>query len=147
MKKILLIDQDDVMADFNGAAIEALARTPGIKYPQSQYKFFENLKPIPGAIETINKLREYFDVIILTRPSVINPLCYTEKRNWVENYFDFEMARNTVLAYDKTGQRGDFLIDDNIHTGRWEPEWEHIHFGSEEFLNWDLVFEYLIKKI
>ena len=93
-KPILLIDQDDVIADFTGAAIDAIRKTPGIQFPQSQYKFFENLDPMPGAVESINKLQEFYDVCILTRPSVRNPLCYTEKRLWVEKYLGFDEAIN-----------------------------------------------------
>jgi len=147
MKPILLIDQDDVIADFLGASNAAKEKNPGIQYPQATYKFFENLEPIPGAIESINKLKEFYDVCILTRPSVINPLCYTEKRVWIEEYLGFDMCKNLILCYDKTMVCGDYLIDDNAHKGRFEPTWKHIHFGQGEFKNWEMVTNYLLKQI
>lgn len=155
-KKILLIDQDNVMADFNTAVDEAKIKTPGIEFPQCQYKFFENLEPIRGAIPSINKLSKYYDIIFLTRPSVRNPLCYTEKRMWIEYHFNLGMCYRLVICYDKTGQKGDYLIDDQIHDGvvkydeigilcgRFEPDWQHIHFGHGKFENWSLITEYLI---
>jgi 5'-nucleotidase len=145
-KPILLVDQDDVLADFIGAAANSIRLNPAIKFPQCQYKFFENLKPIDDAIESINKLKEYYDVCILTRPSVFNPLCYTEKRVWIEMFLGFDTCRNLILACDKTMVMGDYLIDDNIQTGRFKPTWKHIHFGHGEFKNWKMITEYLIKK-
>ena len=152
IKKILLVDQDDVLADFMGAFWIALKKNPAIKYPQSQYKFFENLEPIKDAIESINILKNYYDVLILTRPSVHNPLCYTEKRVWIENHLGFDMCKNLMLVYDKTMIKGDginkiYLIDDVIHSGRNNPEWEHIHFGSEKFKDWKVVTDYLLKEL
>lgn len=146
-KHILLIDQDDVMANFTKAKNEAIKKVPAIRIPWSQYKFFENLEPIEGAIETINELKEYFDVCFLTRPSVINPLSYTEKRVWIEKYFGYEMCKNLILCYDKTMVKGDFLIDDTIQSGRFNSEWEHIHFGSEKFSDWKSIKEYLMKEL
>lgn len=145
--KILLIDQDDVIADFMGEFWIKLKENPAIKFPQSQYKFFENLKPIKDAIESINILKNYYDVYILTRPSVLNPLCYTEKRVWIEKYLGLEMCKNLMLVYDKTMVMGDYLIDDVIHTGKFKPTWEHIHFGHGEFKDWKTITDYLIKKV
>lgn len=145
-KKILLVDQDDVLADFLGAFWNDLRKNPAIKFPQSQYKFFENLKPIDDAIESLNILKEYYDVCILTRPSVHNPLCYTEKRVWIEKYLGFDMCYNLIEAYDKTMVMGNYLIDDVIHSGRFKPTWEHIHYGHGEFKNWKDITLYLIKK-
>jgi len=145
-KKILLVDQDDVLADFVGAFWLSIKNNPSIKFPQSQYKFFENLEPIKDAIESINILKEYYDVCILTKPSIYNPLCYTEKRVWIEKYLGFEMCRNLMLCCDKTMVMGDYLVDDVIHTGRFKPTWEHIRFGHGEFKDWKAITDYLIKK-
>ena len=61
--------------------------------PQTTYGFYTSLPPIPGAIETYKWLEENYDVCILTRPSYWNPLCYTEKRVWVENHLGLETCR------------------------------------------------------
>ena len=146
-KPILLVDQDDVLADFMGAYTNSIRLNPGIKFPQCQYKFFENLEPLENALESIHILQEYYDVCILTRPSVHNPLCYTEKRVWIETHLGFEICVNLILCYDKTMIMGDYLVDDAVHTGRFKPVWEHIHFGYGQFKNWKLVTEYLLNKI
>ena len=151
-KPVLLIDMDDVAVNFTGSAIDSIRKTPGIQFPQATYKFFENLDPMPGAVESINKLQEFYDVCILTRPSVRNPLCYSEKRVWIENYLGFDLCFNLILCYDKTMIKGDginkiYLIDDNIHSGRFNPSWEHIHVGHGEFKNWEMVTDYLMKEI
>lgn len=146
LKPLLLVDQDDVLADFLGSFWNALRINPGIKFPQSQYKFFENLKPIEDAIESIHILQEYYDVCILTRPSVHNPLCYTEKRVWIENHLGFDICVNLILCYDKTMVMGDYLVDDVVHSGRYKPVWKHIHFGQGKFRTWKMVTEYLINE-
>jgi 5'-nucleotidase len=79
MKKILYVDMDGVLCDYKSAFIEARQRTPEIIYPQSQLGFFMNLKPLPMAYD-MDMYFKIFDTYILTRPSVKNPLCYTEKR-------------------------------------------------------------------
>jgi 5'(3')-deoxyribonucleotidase len=84
MKDITYVDLDDTMADFMKSYGIALHREPGVIYPQSQLKFFENLEPIEGAIEGYKKLKEKFNVYILSKPSVYNPLSYTEKILWVQ---------------------------------------------------------------
>lgn len=79
-KEIILIDMDDVLADFTTAKLIAIEKVPSIQIPWCQYKFFENLEPMKDAIESVNILTQYYDVCFLTRPSTKNPLCYTEKR-------------------------------------------------------------------
>ena len=148
MKKIiLLVDMDNVVCDYESAHLESIKKFPEMAYPQAQYKFFENLKPMPGAIDGIDFLRGHFKTFFLTRPSVKNPLNYTEKRIWIEENIDYEMCKNLILCYDKTMVRGDYLIDDNVHTGIYKPVWDHIHFGSDKFPGWTEIIEYFKKFI
>ena len=60
--------------------------------PQSQYGFFANLVPIPFGVESVKQLIDsnLYDPNILTTPSTKNPLCYTEKRIWIEKHFGLE---------------------------------------------------------
>jgi hypothetical protein len=51
MKQIIYVDMDDVLCDFSTAYDAAIKENPGIKYPQSQFDFFRNLKPLSGAVE------------------------------------------------------------------------------------------------
>lgn len=133
---------DGVLCDFATAHAEALINNPRILFPQSQYGFFRNLRPIDGAIETITILRARpdLDIYILTAPSVENPLCYSEKREWVETHLGMEMVRRLIISPDKGLSRGDFLIDDYTE-GRGQDRFEGklIHFGSVEFPDWKAV--------
>jgi 5'-nucleotidase len=143
MKKRLYIDMDDVMSDFNGAYAKALMDNPDVKYPQSQYGFFMNLEPIVNAVFYINKLRDIFDVWVLTRPSYKNPLCYTEKRVWIEKHFDLRFCQRLIICGDKSLLKGDFLVDDQL----WADfEGEQIRFGKGYYQNWIDVYNYLVHK-
>lgn len=144
-KDIVYIDLDDTLADFYGAYLLAKHRNPKLVYPQSQLKFFENLQPIEGAIEAYFKLKEHYNVRILTAPSVKNPLSYMEKRLWVEKHLGLEECHGLNISEDKTALRGRYLIDDYPQTGEFKPEWEQIYFGGKKFPNWSAVLSYLIK--
>lgn len=144
MKK-LLIDMDGVLCDFMGAFNENVSDTN--RFPQSNWGFFANLKKIPNGVESVKKLMNYYDVYILTRASYQNILCYTEKRIWIEKHFGLEFCDKMIFASDKSMVKGDFLIDDTTGNGQPDFEGEFIHFGHDEFKNWDDVYEYLITKI
>jgi 5'(3')-deoxyribonucleotidase len=144
MIDICYFDMDGVLCDYEGARKLQIDRNPRISFPQSQLKFFENLEPIDGSIDSYFRLKEKYNVMILTKPSYYNPLCYMEKRLWVEKYLGFEECRKLILSRDKTLLRGSYLIDDLEQTGVFKPEWDHIHFKSEKFPNWDSILNYLL---
>jgi len=152
-KKILYIDMDGVLADFDSAKAESLFKHPKIEYPQSQYGFFRNLKPISGAIQAVQLLRSKFDIYILTSSSIKNPLCYTEKMLWIQDNFDDEMVKRLIISKHKHLNKGDFLIDDRLMNGADKFEGELIHFGWDyekgvmnPFPNWVEVLAYLEHK-
>lgn len=136
---------DGVLCDFVSAYNRDKKEFPEQEYPQSQVGFFLNLKPIEGAIESFKELEKHFNVWILTRPSVQNPLCYTEKALWVKNHLGIDVQRRTIMATDKSLLKGDYLIDDDTKHGQTEFEGEHIHFGNTPFENWVKVVKYLKK--
>jgi 5'-nucleotidase len=140
--RIIYIDMDDTLCDFKGAFAKAMRDSPEMPYPQSQYRFFANLKPIEGAIETVKLLIESnaYDPYILSAPSTRNPLSYAEKREWVEEHFGYDFCKRLILCTHKGLLKGDFLIDDNIEgKGQDLFEGELIHFGSEAFRNWSSI--------
>jgi 5'(3')-deoxyribonucleotidase len=146
-KKILYVDMDDVLCDYSGSHKEWSDFSPSVEYPQSIEGFFAHLKPINMAIRAIEMLNDKFDVYILTAPSVLNPLCYTEKRLWVEKHLGMDMVKKLIITPNKALNKGDYLIDDNTSgRGQNEFEGELIHFGSEEFLSWADVLRYLYSK-
>lgn len=136
-KPICYVDMDDTITAFEKARVAHIEKTPSIRIPWCKMDFFRKLEPIEGAIEGINKLTEWYDVWILTRPSVHNPLCYTEKRLWVEDHLGFEWCKKLILCPDKSLMKGDLLIDDV----KWNFDGEQLLFGSSACPNWKSVVE------
>jgi len=136
---------DDVLCDFTGAYDDALKVNADMPYPQSQIDFFRNLKPIEGAIEAYYLLSDLpnTDVYILSAPLEYNPLSYTEKRIWVEEYLGFETVGKLILSSDKSLLKGDYLIDDYAKgKGQENFEGRLIQFGSKEYPDWNSVLEF-----
>lgn len=143
MEKVY-IDMDGVLCDFYNAQKEALLKTPEQKYPQAKWGFFLKLKEIDGAIDAVNKLKEKYDVWILTRPSTRNVNCYTEKAQWLVDHLGDDILEKTIMSPDKSLVKGDYLIDDMCNAGQENFEGEWIHFGSEKYKDWKKVLEYLL---
>ncbi len=143
---IVYVDMDDVLCDFSGSAREFFKREPKAKFPQSRVGFFESLPAIEGAIEGVNYLRQQsvFDVYILTAPSTRNPCCYSEKRIWIENHFDYPFTKKLIISPNKGLLKGDVLVDDHI-SGKGQEAFEGkiLQFGTEEFPNWESVIQEL----
>ena len=147
-KKVkIFCDMDGVLCDFKGAYLQWKGTHPEITYPQSQYGFFSNLEPMPGAVEAFKKLEEHFEMYILTRPSTYNLNCYTEKADWVRRHLGFHVLENFITMCNKSlvQGKGAYLIDDDIQAGQLEFEGELIQFGKEKCPDWDAVLKYLIK--
>jgi len=145
---IIYIDLDDVLCDYSGAFNHAIALTPAISFPQSQYGFYANLEPIVSGIDVVNKLRQsaLFEPYILTAPSILNPLSYTEKRVWVEKHFGLEFTQRLIICDNKGLLKGDILIDDQV-SGRGQEHFagELIHYGSEQYPDWRAIEDYLVR--
>ena len=137
---IVYVDLDDTMCQFKKHFLDYIIKNPANKFPQSTYKFFETIEPIEGAIYSIKELATKYDVWILTRPSVLNPLCYTEKRVWVENHLGMEWCEKLILSPNKTLFKGKYLIDDV----KWKFDGEQLLFGSAKFPDWKSVLNYLM---
>jgi 5'(3')-deoxyribonucleotidase len=143
---IVYIDMDDVLCNFSAQHKKHRAADPSTIYPQSQYGFFANLPEIENAVDTVKDLIacEKYDTYILTAPSVLNPLCYTEKRVWIEQKFGIGLAHKLIISPNKSLLKGHYLIDDNISgKGQEGFEGEVIHFGQARFPDWKAVREYL----
>lgn len=134
---------DDTLCDFMGPFRSGEYK---LKYPQSKVGFFLDLQPLDFAIEGVKILQEKYDVWILTRPSMKNTHCYTEKAEWIKKYFGEEMLEKLIICPNKSLVKGEYLIDDDIKHGQKEFEGEHIQFGNSNFPNWKSVINYLINK-
>ena len=147
IKPRCFVDMDGVLCDFFGAFKDVRRKDPNFKFPQSRIGFFKNLEPMPDAIESFNKLKEHYDVWILTRPSFKNINCFNEKAEWVLEHLGFDVLEKTIMCGDKSLVKGDYLIDDNGQNGQPEFEGEWIEFASESFPDWTAVIDYLIPTI
>lgn len=141
---IVYIDMDGVIVDYDAQYTRIKNFIPEMKYPQSMTGFFENMLPIDGAIEAVNKIRLKYDTYILSAPSSKNPKSYTEKRIWVEKYFDYNLAERLILSNYKNLLTGDYLIDDN-YKGKGQSDFcgELILYGSSEYPNWEIILKEL----
>jgi 5'(3')-deoxyribonucleotidase len=143
-KEIVYVDMDDVLCDYTVAHRRVREEHPGIRFPQSLSGFFEQLPPIEGAIDAINRLQREFHVFVLSAPSTRNPLSYAEKRIWIERHFDYAFTKKLILSPDKGLLKGRYLIDDHDSgKGQERFEGELILFRSERFPDWSAVLTYL----
>jgi 5'(3')-deoxyribonucleotidase len=138
--KIIYVDMDGVLADFKGEYTRRVLINPDNKFPQAEYGFFTSLPFIMDAKKGLRSVAKHYDTWILTRPSIHNPLCYTEKRVWVEKKLGMKWVERLIISPQKGLLKGDYLIDDQP----WPDfEGEQIEFGTEKFPNWNTVMKYL----
>ncbi|MFD3396348.1 hypothetical protein ACE41R_05835 [Alteromonas macleodii] len=139
---IVYVDMDDVICDYRKAYNVARQEKPEIVYPQSLYGFFADLEPVEGALDAMKALQqsERHDVYILTAPSIYNPLCYTEKRIWVEKWLGYYFVERLIISPNKALLKGDVLIDDHINgNGQERFEGKLIQFGGSDHPDWSSV--------
>jgi hypothetical protein len=146
-KKIVWFDLDDTMCDFKGSARARILKQPKTEFPQSEYGFYADLPPIKGAIEAYRKIEMHYDVGILTRPSIRNISCYSEKAYWVQKHLGFEALNNLVFSCDKSRIKGDFLVDDATNARQKDFEGYFIHLWSETFPDMSYVVDFLVNSV
>lgn len=132
--KTIYIDMDGVLCDYKKSFIKHKEQFPEVVYPQSQYGFFLDLEPFPGAVEAFLKLSSVHNVWILTAPSYMNPLSYAEKNVWVKKHLGSEFVKKLIMCPNKSLMKGDYLIDDHEWTN-WQGDFEGelLLIGSEKF--------------
>ena len=150
-KPIIYIDMDGVLVDFTSA----LTKVP----PEMLEKFageydnipgiFALMDPVPGALEAVDRLKEKYDLYILSSSPWENPTALGDKLAWVKKYFGGDgqeniFFRKVIFSSVKHLNRGDILIDDRTANGAGDFLGRHIHFGSSEFPNWQSVLNSLL---
>lgn len=159
-KKLLYLDLDGVVADFDKAIKEFCPELQtSDHYPdyetrskkideicEANPEIFHTLPPIEGSIEAVNKLFDLFEVYFLSTAMWNVPMSFTGKRIWIEEHFGEAAKKRLILTHRKDLNVGDFLVDDRLRNGVENFTGEHIHFATEQFPNWDVTFEYLKNK-
>jgi 5'-nucleotidase len=156
-KKILYLDMDGVIADFD-KAINILC--PGLKTGDEapdyegradkvdeiceiNREIFHTLPPIEGAIDSTKRLFEIYDLYFLSTPMDNVPESFTGKRIWLREHFGDLAKKRLILTHRKDFNIGHFLVDDRLRNGAGEFKGEHIHFGTPKYPNWDVTLKYL----
>ncbi|QHA92265.1 5'(3')-deoxyribonucleotidase [Bacillus sp. N1-1] len=134
--KTILIDMDSVICDLmsewhrrynedyqDNLSVENLMCWRSEDYVKSEcgekiYEYldqpgiFLHLKPLPYAIEVLERLSLNYDVLIVTSSRTY---AYTEKEQWVEKHLPFIGKNNLIFSHRKEMIRGDLLFDDAPH--------------------------------
>lgn len=71
--------------------------------------FFADLKPLPGAIEILERLSRRLELVVVTASPAG---AMKDKANWVRRNLPFISKHNLVITYRKDLVRGDFMLDD-----------------------------------
>jgi len=147
-KKILYIDMDGVLVDFDSETKKIDADT--LKKYNGNFcsipYFFSKMEPMPGAIDAYRKLFEKFDTYILSTAPRNNPSAWSDKLQWVRKYLGDEGCERLIISCRKDLNMGDYLIDDMTKNGADNFMGELIMFGSDKFLNWESVLSYLLEE-
>lgn len=143
-RKRIYIDMDDTICDYRTKYDDIKAIVPNC-YPQSRPGFFLHLEPLPNAIESIKELNKHYDVWILTRPSVKNLHCYSEKAEWIKDYLGEEWLEKLIISPRKNLMIGDYLIDDAVGFGQELFIGKFLKFGSDKYPDWKSIMEYFNK--
>lgn len=149
MKKRLIIDMDDVLAD-TGAKILRIFNEKNdlhltkdffedkdfysyvhqshfVSYRNDLFEpgFFSDLEVFADAVEVIRSLSEKYEIFIVSAATEF-PNSLHEKFQWLSFHFPYISWRNMVFCGDKSIVKGDIMIDD--HARNFE------HFEGEKFL-------------
>jgi 5'(3')-deoxyribonucleotidase len=149
MKKILYIDMDNVLVDFE-SGIRQLDAATREKYAGNYDEvpgIFSLMLPLEGAIESFNLLAEQYDTFVLSTAPWNNPSAWTDKCLWVKKYLGEKGYKRLIISHRKDLNKGHYLIDDREKNGAGEFEGELILFGSERFGGWEAVKAYLMSII
>ena len=153
MKKRLFFDMDNVLVDFQSGLDKIdedtkrqyRAKTPDDKDRLDEIPgLFSLMEPMPGAIESVHKLAEVYDVFILSTAPWNNPSAWSDKVEWVTKYFDDVFHKRLIITHRKDLVKGDYLIDDREKNGAKDFKGEWIQFGKAPFETWDNLLDYLL---
>jgi len=148
-KKILYVDMDNVLVDFQ-SGIDKLDYKTKIMYEGRLDEvpgIFGMMGPVKGAIECYTELCSYFDTYVLSTTPWLNDSAASDKLIWIKKYLGQHAYKRLILSHHKHLNIGDYLIDDRDKNGADKFTGELIKFGSAQFPDWNSVREYLLKPL
>ena len=142
MKKILYIDMDNVLVNFQSGLDKIDLQTQS-KFDDKNDEIpgiFSLMEPVEGAIEAFEKLSSLYDTYILSTAPWENPSAWTDKLLWVKKYLGENARKRLILSHHKNLNQGDFLIDDRPNNDAEEFQGEWLHFDpGKKFPDWHSV--------
>lgn len=146
-KKKLFFDMDGVLVDFQ-SGIDKLSEDVKKEYEERLDEvpgIFSLMDPMPGAIDAVHKLSEYYEVYILSTAPWNNPSAWTDKINWLTKHFGDLFKKRVIITHCKNLCHGDYLIDDRDKNGASDFAGEWIEFGPDYGITWENVLHYLLQ--
>lgn len=153
--RVVLVDMDGVLADFDRAIVDALSSTHrellsaarrtefylGIAYPQcaeairaviAAAGFFTALPLVAHAHEGWERIRDVgFTPRVCSAPAPDHGTCVDEKRAWLAEHFGSDAAEQAIMDDDKYLYDGVALIDDlPAIRGSHLARWQHVIFDA-----------------
>lgn len=158
-KEIIFFDMDNVLVDFKSAlnkvdpAILAQYEDDGTGKPHYDDipGLFSLMDPMPGAIDAVKRIAASgkYEMYILSTAPWGNPSSWTDKVLWVKKHLDSDhpqgvFYKRMVLTHHKNlcVQDNAWLIDDRTAHGSVQFGDKFVHFGSEQFPDWDSVLKH-----
>ena len=150
---------DGVIVDFGKAIKDWFEKHPHLEeryktHPDHIQGLFRIAPPIKGAIDAVKKLHDSgkYDLFIATSAPWGNPQSLTDKRFWLEDYFDNIFHKKLFTTHRKDLLMGDYLIDDRLKNGAGEFKGKLLRFGYDwennnspnEYPDWDSILDYLL---
>ena len=137
---------DGVLVNFQ-SGIDKLTKEEREQYKGQEKNvphIFSKMDPIEGAIEAYKILAEKYDTYILSTAPWNNETALGDKVAWAKKYLGDTIYKRLILSHNKHLNDGHYLIDDRPDkNGAGNFKGELIHFGSEQFPDWEAVLKYL----
>ena len=134
-KETIAIDMDNVIADVESQYIIWYEKHYGVLVKREDIRglpeleafpikdavmeflftpgFFRSVPVMEGAIESVKKLSEKFEIYIVSAATQF-PQSLPEKQEWLQEFFPFITWRNIIFCGDKSVIATDFMIDDHV---------------------------------